>query len=129
MSCQAELRAYGDELGNERQNQQRSLLQLLTVYVTDFQEAIHGSSKSLNPERSKRLIGGARISHIFTSDYGMEVKSMEATDDLDIDQVRTAIRNSSVLFSFDCCKSLTNQTMKFRGRDRLFSFRKDRLKF
>jgi dynamin 1-like protein len=76
------------------------LLKLVTLYVTDFQESIQGTSKSLHALPTDELVGGARLAQIFHHDYGETVGMMDAADDLSLDQVRTAIKNSSVYFVF-----------------------------
>ena len=85
--------SYGEGEGERRQH---LLLRLVTLYVTDFQESIQGTSKSLHAIPTDDLIGGARLLHIFNNEYGTTIGQMTAADDLSLDQVRTAIRNSSV---------------------------------
>jgi dynamin 1-like protein len=92
LSCQSELLSYGEVEGEGKQH---LLLRLVTLYVTDFQESIQGSNKSLHLA-SDELVGGARLSYIFNQEYGAAVIQMTAADDLSLEQVRTAIRNSSV---------------------------------
>lgn len=87
--------SYGGESVGEKR--QQLLLRLVTLYVTDFQEAIQGTSKSLHAlPADEELIGGAKLSLIFHDEYGGLVDQMNAADDLSLDQVRLSIRNSSV---------------------------------
>ena len=85
--------SYGEGEGERRQH---LLLRLVTIYVTDFQESIQGTSKSMHTIPTDDLMGGARLLYIFNNEYGMTVGHMTAADDLSLEQVRTAIRNSSV---------------------------------
>lgn len=99
LNCQAELMSYGDASLDRKAGQRGSLLlRLVTLYYTDFQEAIQGSTRSLHSLPTDELVGGARLSHIFTASYGGTVSAMDAAQDLSLEQVRTAIRNSSVPF-------------------------------
>lgn len=93
LACQSELMSFGDS--DQRIGQKGSLLlRLVTLYVTDFEEAIQGTSKTLHS--TDEYIGGAKLSHIFTNIHHATIMSMDAADDLTVDQVRLAIKNSTV---------------------------------
>lgn len=115
LACQAELLSYGEgidqaALKGKAGNSQRGtlLLRLVTMYVSDFQEAIQGTSRVFNPQPQMQpgtdqdhnappaLVGGARLSHIFHDLYAASVNEMDAAGGLSLVKVRTAIRNSSV---------------------------------
>ncbi|KAI8985641.1 Dynamin central region-domain-containing protein [Trametes punicea] len=91
--AQQELSSYGDAAIYGDKNQQGGLiLRLMTQFARDFVSSIEGTSVDIS---TKELSGGARIYYIFNDVFGQALQSIDATHNLDNQDIRTAIRNST----------------------------------
>jgi dynamin 1-like protein len=90
---QQELNAFGDSAAFSDTNSQGALvLRLMTQFARDFVASVEGTSLDIS---TKELCGGARIYYIFNDVLGHALDSLDATADLDTQDIRTAIRNST----------------------------------
>lgn len=64
----------------------------MTQFARDFVSSIEGTSVDIS---TKELSGGARIYYIFNDVFGHALNSIDATQNLDNQDIRTAIRNST----------------------------------
>ncbi|KAJ2913357.1 hypothetical protein MD484_g7059, partial [Candolleomyces efflorescens] len=88
-----ELNSYGDAAVYGDKNQQGSLiLRLMTQFARDYVSSIEGTKVDIS---TKELSGGARIYYIFNDVFGHALNSIDATANLDNQDIRTAIRNST----------------------------------
>ncbi|RXW16316.1 hypothetical protein EST38_g9538 [Candolleomyces aberdarensis] len=88
-----ELNSYGDAAVYGDKNQQGSLiLRLMTQFARDYVSSIEGTKVDIS---TKELSGGARIYYIFNDVFGHALGSIDATGNLDNQDIRTAIRNST----------------------------------
>ncbi|KAG7443987.1 uncharacterized protein BT62DRAFT_934574 [Guyanagaster necrorhizus] len=91
--AQQELNSFGDAAVFGDKNQQGSLiLRLMTQFARDFVSSIDGTNIDIS---TKELSGGARIYYIFHDIFGHALSSIEPTQNLDDQDIRTAIRNST----------------------------------
>ncbi|KAM5541329.1 hypothetical protein V8D89_004883 [Ganoderma adspersum] len=91
--AQQELNSFGDAAIYGDKNQQGALvLRLMTQFARDFVASIDGTSVDIS---TKELSGGARIYYIFNDVFGAALTSIDATQNLDNQDIRTAIRNST----------------------------------
>ncbi|KAK0478681.1 Dynamin central region-domain-containing protein [Armillaria luteobubalina] len=91
--AQQELNSFGDAAVFGDKNQQGSLiLRLMTQFARDFVSSIDGTNIDIS---TKELSGGARIYYIFNDIFGHALSSIEPTHNLDDQDIRTAIRNST----------------------------------
>ncbi|KIP01924.1 hypothetical protein PHLGIDRAFT_96557 [Phlebiopsis gigantea 11061_1 CR5-6] len=91
--AQQELNSFGDAAIYGDANQQGALiLRLMTQFARDFVSSIEGTSLDIS---TKELSGGARIYYIFNDVFGQALASIDATHNLDNQDIRTAIRNST----------------------------------
>ncbi|KAI0364548.1 hypothetical protein BV20DRAFT_955990 [Pilatotrama ljubarskyi] len=91
--AQQELNSFGDSAIYGDKNQQGGLiLRLMTQFARDFVASIEGTSVDIS---TKELSGGARIYYIFNDVFGHALQSIDATHNLDNQDIRTAIRNST----------------------------------
>ncbi|KAH9851979.1 Dynamin central region-domain-containing protein [Lenzites betulinus] len=91
--AQQELNSFGDSAIYGDKNQQGGLiLRLMTQFARDFVASIEGTSVDIS---TKELSGGARIYYIFNDVFGQALLSIDATHNLDNQDIRTAIRNST----------------------------------
>ncbi|KAJ3484970.1 hypothetical protein NLI96_g5282 [Meripilus lineatus] len=91
--AQQELNTFGDAAIYGDANQQGALiLRLMTQFARDFVSSIEGTSVDIS---TKELSGGARIYYIFNDVFGNALNSIDATQNLDTQDIRTAIRNST----------------------------------
>lgn len=91
--AQQELNSFGDEAIYGDTNQQGGLvLRLMTRFAHDFVTSIEGTNVDIS---TKELSGGARIYYIFNDVFGHALTSIEPTHNLDNQDIRTAIRNST----------------------------------
>ncbi|EDR14451.1 uncharacterized protein LACBIDRAFT_244551 [Laccaria bicolor S238N-H82] len=91
--AQQELNSFGDAAVFGDKNQQGSLiLRLMTQFARDFVSSIEGTKVDIS---TKELSGGARIYYIFNDIFGHALASIDATHNLDNQDIRTAIRNST----------------------------------
>lgn len=90
---QQELNSFGDAASFGDANQQSALiLRLMTQFARDFVSSIDGTSVDIS---TKELSGGARIYYIFNDVFGHALGSIEPAENLDTQDIRTAIRNST----------------------------------
>ncbi|KAF8159271.1 dynamin protein dnm1 [Crassisporium funariophilum] len=91
--AQQELNSFGDSAIFGDKNQQGALiLRLMTQFARDFVSSIEGSKVDVS---TKELSGGARIYYIFNDIFGRALGSIDATHNLENQDIRTAIRNST----------------------------------
>ncbi|KAI0339719.1 hypothetical protein BDW22DRAFT_1361305 [Trametopsis cervina] len=91
--AQQELNSFGDSAIYGDSNQQGGLvLRLMTQFARDFISSIEGTNSEVS---TKELSGGARIYYIFNDVFGNALTSIDATHNLDNQDIRTAIRNST----------------------------------
>ncbi|KAH9930265.1 Dynamin central region-domain-containing protein [Fomitopsis serialis] len=91
--AQQELNSFGDAAVYGDKNQQGALvLRLMTQFARDFVASIEGTSVDIS---TKELSGGARIYYIFNDVFGSALNSIDSTHNLDNQDIRTAIRNST----------------------------------
>ncbi|KAF9483003.1 hypothetical protein BDN70DRAFT_800459 [Pholiota conissans] len=91
--AQQELNSFGDSAIFGDKNQQGGLiLRLMTQFARDFVSSIEGTKVDIS---TKELSGGARIYYIFNDIFGRALASIDATHNLDNQDIRTAIRNST----------------------------------
>ncbi|KAJ4474946.1 Dynamin central region-domain-containing protein [Lentinula aciculospora] len=91
--AQQELNSFGDAAVFGDKNQQGGLiLRLMTQFARDFISSIEGTNIDIS---TKELSGGARIYYIFNDVFGNALLSLNATQNLDNQDIRTAIRNST----------------------------------
>ncbi|KAI0685837.1 Dynamin central region-domain-containing protein [Cytidiella melzeri] len=91
--AQQELNSFGDSAVYGDTNQQGGLiLRLMTQFARDFVSSIEGTNADVS---TKELSGGARIYYIFNDIFGHALMSLDATQNLDNQDIRTAIRNST----------------------------------
>ncbi|TFK34028.1 Dynamin central region-domain-containing protein [Crucibulum laeve] len=91
--AQQELNSFGDSAIFGDKNQQGALiLRLMTQFARDFVSSIDGTKVDIS---TKELSGGARIYYIFNDIFGHALASIDATHNLDNQDIRTAIRNST----------------------------------
>ncbi|KAF8721814.1 hypothetical protein AX14_010165 [Amanita brunnescens Koide BX004] len=91
--AQQELNSFGDAAIFGDKNQQGSLvLRLMTQFARDFISSIEGTNVDAS---TKELSGGARIYYIFHDVFGQALASIDSTANLDNQDIRTAIRNST----------------------------------
>lgn len=64
----------------------------MTQFARDFVSSIEGTNVDIS---TKELSGGARIYYIFNDVFGHALESIDATGNLDNQDIRTAIRNST----------------------------------
>ena len=67
------------------------LLQLLTKFATDYENAIDGAGKV----NLQELAGGARINYIFHDTFGRTLEKVDPLEGIHQVEILTAIRNSS----------------------------------
>lgn len=91
--AQQELNSFGDSAIYGDKNEQGALiLRLMTQFARDFVSSIEGTKVDVS---TKELSGGARIYYIFNDIFGRALASIDATHNLENQDIRTAIRNST----------------------------------
>ncbi|KAI9510555.1 dynamin protein dnm1 [Russula earlei] len=88
--AQQELDSFGDEAIYGDQG--ALVLRLMTRFARDFITSIEGTNMNIS---TKELSGGARIYYIFNDVFGHALASIEPTQSLENQDIRTAIRNST----------------------------------
>lgn len=68
------------------------VLRLMNQFAQDFISSIEGTKVDMS---TKELSGGARIYYIFNDVFGHALASIDSTGNLDNQDIRTAIRNST----------------------------------
>ncbi|KIJ55111.1 hypothetical protein M422DRAFT_152343 [Sphaerobolus stellatus SS14] len=89
---QQELNAFGDSAAFDRDSQGPLILRLMTQFARDFVSSIDGTAINVS---TKELSGGARIYYIFNDVFGHALNSIDSNHNLDVQDIRTAIRNST----------------------------------
>ncbi|GAA5826136.1 hypothetical protein JCM3770_004054 [Rhodotorula araucariae] len=89
---QQELNAFGASAFLGEGHRGTLILQLMTQFVRDFVASIDGTSLEIS---TKELCGGARIYYIFNDVFGHALESINPTQNLTTQDIRTAIRNST----------------------------------
>ncbi|KAK1223622.1 Dynamin- GTPase protein [Marasmius sp. AFHP31] len=89
--AQVELTSFGDaSLYADKNSQGALILRLMTQFARDFVSSIEGTNVDIS---TKELAGGARIYYVFNDVFGAALHAINV--DLDNQDIRTAIRNSS----------------------------------
>ncbi|KAK5070621.1 Dynamin- GTPase protein [Lithohypha guttulata] len=89
---QQELASYGSKQFSGKEHRGSLILQLMTRFATSFISSIDGTSSEIS---TKELCGGARIYYIFNSVFGNSLETIDPTHNLSVQDIRTAIRNST----------------------------------
>lgn len=89
---QQELNSFGDAAAYDSDSQGPLILRLMTQFARDFISSIDGTTVHIS---TKELSGGARIYYIFNDVFGHALNSIDSNHNLDIQDIRTAIRNST----------------------------------
>ncbi|CAG8628206.1 8916_t:CDS:10 [Acaulospora morrowiae] len=89
---QQELLSYGDPTLDGKSSRGALILRLLTKFSNDFISSIDGTMIDIS---TKELCGGARIYYIFNNVYGAALESISPCSNLSVQDIRTAIRNST----------------------------------
>lgn len=89
---QQELASYGNKQFSGKEHRGSLILQLMTRFASSFIASIDGTSSEIS---TKELCGGARIYYIFNSVFGNALQSIDPTQNLTTNDIRTAIRNST----------------------------------
>jgi len=90
-----ELASYGEmpNIGDSREARGAMILTLMTKFANGFINSIEGNS--VNEIDTKELCGGARIYYIYNEVFGSTLASINPTHNLSVQDIRTAIRNST----------------------------------
>lgn len=89
---QQELASYGDAAFTGKEHRGSLVLQLMTRFANSFITSVDGTSSEIS---TKELGGGARIYYIFNDVFGNSLHSIDPNLNLSIQDIRTAIRNST----------------------------------
>ncbi|EGG23801.1 dynamin like protein [Cavenderia fasciculata] len=89
---QQELTSYGDPLYDTKNSQGALLLQIITIFSTNFKDAIDGKLTDLS---TNELCGGARISYIFNEVFSQCINSIDPMDGVSLNDIRTTMRNAT----------------------------------
>ncbi|EPQ56201.1 hypothetical protein GLOTRDRAFT_115554 [Gloeophyllum trabeum ATCC 11539] len=91
--AQQELNSFGDpSLFGDKNQQGALILRLMTQFARDFVSSIEGTNLNIS---TKELSGGARIYYIFNDVFGTALASLDSSQNLETQDIRTAIRNST----------------------------------
>ncbi|KAB1204774.1 Dynamin-related protein 3A [Morella rubra] len=88
-----ELRTYGEPMESIGEKSV-ILLSILTKYCEAFSAMVDGKSDGMS---TKELLGGARIHHIFHSIFVKSLEEVDPCEDLNHDDIRTAVQNATGL--------------------------------
>ncbi|XP_035549361.1 dynamin-related protein 3A-like isoform X2 [Juglans regia] len=88
-----ELRTYGDAMESKGE-QGVILLDILSKYCEAFSAMVDGKSNEMS---TKELSGGARIHYIFQSIFVQSLEEVDPCEDLNDDDIRTAVQNATGL--------------------------------
>jgi len=91
ITLQKELASYG-ELTDTKSGQGALLLNILTKYSHGFQSIVDGKYEEMS---TSELSGGARIHYIFQAIFVRSLEEVDPCDDLNDDDIRTAIQNAT----------------------------------
>ncbi|GAM22540.1 hypothetical protein SAMD00019534_057150 [Acytostelium subglobosum LB1] len=89
---QGELSSYGDPLYDTKNSQGALLLQIITIFSTNFRDAIDGKLTELS---TNELCGGARINYIFNNIYAQCLNGIDPMDGVSLNDIRTAMKNAT----------------------------------
>ena len=89
---QQELASFGDIAFMGDQHRGMLVLKYMTQFARDFVASIDGTSFDIS---TKELCGGARVYYIFQDVFGQALASINPTQNLTVQDIRTAIRNST----------------------------------
>ncbi|KAL9101543.1 MAG: hypothetical protein Q9163_003198 [Psora crenata] len=89
---QQELASYGNTQFSGKEHRGSLILQLMTRFASSFINSIDGTAMEFS---TKELCGGARIYYIFNSVFGNSLETIDPTSNLSVQDIRTAIRNST----------------------------------
>ncbi|KAK5583258.1 hypothetical protein RB653_004849 [Dictyostelium firmibasis] len=89
---QGELATYGDPLYDTKNSQGALLLQIITIFSSNFKDAIDGKLTDLS---NNELYGGARISYIFNEIYSHCVNNIDPLEGISLNDIRTTMRNAT----------------------------------
>lgn len=92
-STEQELQQYGGFENYYGEDKSVLILNLMTKFAQSFINSIDGTN--INELSTKELCGGARLYHIYNEVYGNELTSINPTHNLSLQDIRTAIRNST----------------------------------
>ena len=97
MRARAELQKYGDALLEGKSNQGALMLQLITQFANNYCDAIDGTSAVVqeHARETGELQGGARINHIFHSEFAEELLRMDACTGLTEGDIAHAIKQAT----------------------------------
>ncbi|PKI84774.1 dynamin GTPase [Malassezia vespertilionis] len=87
-----ELLSFGDATFMGDQHRGTLILKLMTQFARDFVASIDGTAFDIS---TKELCGGARVYYIFQDVFGHALNSVNPTQNLTVQDIRTAIRNST----------------------------------
>ncbi|CAN3365350.1 dynamin-related protein Dnm1p [Diutina catenulata] len=93
--AEQELASYGDmpsALTDSKEARGAMVLTLMTKFANSFVSSIDGTQNDFS---TKELCGGARIYHIYNEVYGNQLARINPTHNLTVQDIRTAIRNST----------------------------------
>ena len=90
--AQQELASFGDVSFMGEQHRGTLILKQMTQFARDFVASIDGTSYDIS---TKELCGGARVYYIFQDVFGQALNSINPTSNLTVQDIRTAIRNST----------------------------------
>lgn len=92
-----ELRSYGEPMLDGEANRGALLLTLLTRFCTNYCEAIDGTSAMVQEAAREEgeLFGGARIQHIFLSEFTESLRALDACEGLSSEDISHAIRQAT----------------------------------
>lgn len=83
---------YGGDL-NYNEDKSLLILNLMTKFAQNLINSIEGTN--VHEVSTKELCGGARLYHIYNDVFGNELSSINPTQDLSLNDIKTAIRNST----------------------------------
>jgi dynamin 1-like protein len=89
---QQELASFGDTALMGESHRGSLVLKLMTQFARDFVNSIDGKTLEAS---TKELCGGARIYFIFNDVFGSALEGINPTQNLNTQDIRTAIRNST----------------------------------
>ncbi|PWN31972.1 uncharacterized protein FA14DRAFT_174844 [Meira miltonrushii] len=89
---QQELASFGDTALMGETHRGSLVLKLMTQFARDFVNSIDGKTLEAS---TKELCGGARIYFIFNDVFGSALEGINPTQNLQTQDIRTAIRNST----------------------------------
>lgn len=90
--AQQELASFGDTAFMGDQHRGTLILKMMTQFAKDFVASIDGTSFDIS---TKELCGGARVYYIFQDVFGQALNTINPTQNLTVQDIRTAIRNST----------------------------------